>query len=123
MSQDVTQLSEVVVVGYGTQTKRDVSGSITSIKPDEINQFRASSMDAMLQGQGTGIQVAQASGIPGAPVRVLVRGVSSLSAQTEPLWVIDGMIISNPVSGVGGGNGATPINPMTLIDRLAEKES
>lgn len=117
MVTDVKALEEVVVVGYGTKTKRDVTGSITTVKAKDLQNFKATSMDALLQGQGAGIQVNQANGSPGAPVRVMIRGTHSIYAEAEPLWVVDGIPISNPANGIGlarassGQNYLATINP------------
>lgn len=114
---NVSQLQEIVVTGYGTSTKRDLTGAITQVKTKDLVNFKAPSVDAMLQGQGSGIQVNQATGVPGGPVRVMIRGTSSVSAGTEPLWVIDGIPVSADVSGLGGGGrGAIPQNPLASIN-------
>lgn len=114
-------LDEVVVVGYGTQVKRDMLGAVSSIDSKELTSFNATSVDQSLQGLAAGVQVTGASGVPGAPTRVLVRGTNSLFSGTEPLWIIDGMILS----GQGGGEltgfsrnagGATPFNPLATIN-------
>ncbi|MEK6481742.1 TonB-dependent receptor [Catalinimonas sp. 4WD22] len=100
LTADVQSLSEVVVVGYGTQMKRDITGSIATIKSEDLSNFKAApSLDQALQGQAAGVQVTSTSGVPGAPSRVLIRGTNSISSGTEPLWIIDGMILS----GQGGG--------------------
>lgn len=104
-------LDEVVVVGYGTTTKRENTGAVTSIKGEDLVKMKGLTIDAMLQGAGTGLQVSQSGGSPGAPVRVMVRGTSSLFSETEPLWVIDGVIIENPVGGFNGSNPLAMINP------------
>ncbi|WP_421948146.1 SusC/RagA family TonB-linked outer membrane protein [Phaeodactylibacter xiamenensis] len=114
-------LDEVVVVGYGTQVKRDMLGAVSSIEGKELTAFNATSMDQSLQGLAAGVQVTGSSGVPGAPTRVLIRGTNSLFSGTEPLWIIDGMILS----GQGGGEingfgrnagGATPLNPLATIN-------
>ena len=117
LEEETIGLDEVVAVGYGTKTRRDVTGSISTVKSKDIQNFKATSMDALLQGQGAGIQVNQASGSPGAPVRVMIRGTHSIYADAEPLWVIDGIPISNPANGIGltrasaGQNYLATINP------------
>lgn len=109
--EDSEALEEVVVIGYGTSTKRENTGAITSIKGDDLAKMKGLSLDAMLQGGGTGLQVAQSSGAPDAPVRVMVRGTSSIFSETEPLWVIDGIPILNPTNGFNGSNPLSMINP------------
>lgn len=113
-------LDEVVVVGYGSQLKRDVIGSVSTIKSKDLQSFNASSVDQQLQGLASGVQVSATSGVPGAPVRVLVRGTNSLFSGTEPLWIIDGMILSNQGGGELGGfsrnAGTAPFNPLATLN-------
>lgn len=117
MEQDVTQLEELVVTGYGTVVKRDYTGSVASVKSEQIAALKAPSLDAALQGQAPGLQVAGQSGTPGAPVRVLVRGTNSLTSGTEPLWVVDGVFINNPIGGFASGQGgAVGQSPLANIN-------
>ncbi|NEW84465.1 MAG: SusC/RagA family TonB-linked outer membrane protein [Mariniphaga sp.] len=117
LEEETIGLDEVVAIGYGTKIKRDVTGSITAVKSKDIQNFKASSVDALLQGQGSGIQVSQSNGTPGAPVRVMIRGTHSIYADAEPLWVVDGIPISNPVNGVAGGlRGTAGQNPLATIN-------
>lgn len=117
MQVDVMQLQEIVVTGYGEQNKRDLTGAISSVKSKQLAEFSAPSLDAALQGQAAGIQVTSAGGVPGAPVRVLIRGTNSLTSGTEPLWIIDGMPISNPITGFANGQGgAMAQSPLANIN-------
>lgn len=111
LSEDTEALDEVVVIGYGSSTKRENTGAITSIKGDDLAKMKGLSIDAMLQGGGTGLQVSQSSGAPDAPVRVMIRGTNSIFSETEPLWVIDGIPIANPANGFNGSNPLSTINP------------
>ena len=95
MQQDIQSLSEVVVVGYGTQQKRDLTGSISSVKSEEIKDIPVSQADALLQGRAAGVQVVQNSGTPGAEIFVRVRGSGSLLGESRPLYVIDGVPMNN----------------------------
>lgn len=114
---DVKALGEVVVVGYGTQQKRDVTGSIATIQGTDISQVPVPTLDAALQGRATGLQVSQLGGIPGSPVRIQIRGTSSIFAGTEPLLVIDGIIISQNIGGLEGGrSGGVGTNPLAAIN-------
>ena len=92
---DIKSLSEVVVVGYGTQAKGNVTGSIASIKAADIQNIPVAQADALLQGKAAGVQVVQNSGTPGAEVFVRVRGTASLRADSRPLYVIDGVPMNN----------------------------
>lgn len=111
LKEDTKSLDEVIVIGYGTSTKHENTGAITSIKGDDLAKMKGLSLDAMLQGSGTGLQVSQSSGSPDAPVRVMVRGTNSIFSETEPLWVIDGIPIANPTNGFNGSNPLSMINP------------
>lgn len=87
---DVTALEEIVVVGYGTQEKRDVTGSIATISSQQLDDMPVASFTEALAGQAAGVQVQQVSGAPGANPVIRIRGTGSISAGNEPLIVIDG---------------------------------
>ncbi|AHM60265.1 TonB-dependent receptor plug [Flammeovirgaceae bacterium 311] len=108
---DVESLSEVVVVGYGTQIKKDVTGSVSSVKGDEVKNIPVASADALLQGKAAGVQVVQNSGTPGGEVFVRVRGTTSLLGETRPLYVIDGVPMNNSSAFNASGQ-----RPSTLAD-------
>jgi outer membrane receptor protein involved in Fe transport len=112
---DITALDEIVVVGYGTQKKEDVIGSISTVKSDKIMQVPAPSFVSGLQGQATGVQVSSASGVPGAKQTVKIRGVNSISSGTDPLWIVDGMPIYSG-GGLEQSAGSTSQDPMSLIN-------
>ncbi len=90
MVPDIKQLSEVVVVGYGTQRKADVTGAIATFNTDQIKERPLLKVDQALIGQMAGVRVKQTSGIPGRGFSIQVRGTGSISATTEPLYVVDG---------------------------------
>jgi len=87
----VQDLQEVVVVGYGTQKKTNVTGSVTTVKASEIENKPYTSVDKALQGEVAGLQSVASSGAPGANQSIRIRGVSSINASNSPLWVIDGV--------------------------------
>ena len=87
-------LEEVVVVAYGTQKKADLTGAIGTIKGRDIENKPFSSVDKSLQGGIAGLQSVAASGQPGSSQAILIRGVSSITASTAPLWVVDGLPIN-----------------------------
>ncbi|GEO02722.1 SusC/RagA family TonB-linked outer membrane protein [Adhaeribacter aerolatus] len=95
MGVDAKQLGEVVVVGYGTQQKRDVTGSISQVKGEEIANLATPSFDQQLAGRASGVQVQSSSGILGSPPNIRIRGVNSISTaaggNSTPLIVIDGV--------------------------------
>ncbi|MDR1455524.1 MAG: SusC/RagA family TonB-linked outer membrane protein, partial [Tannerella sp.] len=115
LMEDTRSLDEVVIVAYGTQKKRDVTGSISTVKSDVFETATGTTNFAsMLQGQAAGTSIQTSSGRLGANVGVLIRGVSSISAGTAPLWIIDGVPL---VTGINIDNGmATAQSPMSLIN-------
>lgn len=111
-----TQLNQVVVVGYGSQKRKDITGSVASVPALALKQ-PIPSLDRALQGSVSGIQVTQATGQPGAGVTVQVRGVNSINAVAEPLYVIDGFPTSNSNSLTDAGVTNGPkINPLASIN-------
>ncbi|MGZ3810823.1 MAG: SusC/RagA family TonB-linked outer membrane protein [Mucilaginibacter sp.] len=109
MSQSMSNLNEVVVTGYAKTKRKDVTGSISSIKGDDLRQTQPTTFDQALQGKVAGVVVQQISGQPGGGVSIQIRGVSSITGTNSPLVVIDGVIIppssdpghgSNPLSGI-----------------------
>jgi len=93
VSEDVA-LSEVVVTGYQTLQKRAVTGSIATVKAEQIKNAPIGSFDQMLQGQAAGTLIQANSGQPGAAANVIIRGIGSISGGTEPLYILDGIQIS-----------------------------
>lgn len=110
LKEEAYLLNETVVVGYGVKQKRDVTGSIETIKAKDISQSSGtSSFEQAIQGRASGVQVTAANGVAGAPVKINIRGTSSISAGSEPLYVVDGIpIISGDLSSgaLGGGTNA-----------------
>lgn len=90
---DIKSLEEVVVVGYGTQIKREITGSIASVKASDLQHAVVPSFESALQGRATGVQITQSNGSPGSTVLVRVRGIGSISGNTSPLYVVDGVPI------------------------------
>ena len=99
---DVKSLEEVVVVGYGTQKKSNLTGAVSSVEPSDIQETPITSIDQGLVGRASGVMVTQTSGMPGAVASIRIRGSSSLQGGNEPLYVIDGFPVYN-----GGGYGNT----------------
>ena len=90
-----SQLNDVLIVGYGTQTRKSIVGSVAKISAVETKQVPVASFDAQLQGRAAGVQVNTYSGSPGEGVKVQVRGTASINASNEPLYVIDGVFVNN----------------------------
>ena len=117
LAEDATKLEDAVIVAYGTVSKESLTGSVTTLKSDEIASAPVTSVDKMLAGKLAGVTVTQGSGQPGSTSTIRVRGTSSISAGNEPLWVIDGipMMASDyrqlSAVGVGGGSSSTFLNP------------
>lgn len=122
LEEDTKVLDEVVVVGYGTMRKSDLTGSVVSIKTKDDEAARNASVDKMLQGKAAGLSVTTGSAAPGGAVNVKIRGAGSLRGDNSPLYVVDGNIISmdetiDPMSqGNGGGNSLMDKqNPLSQI--------
>lgn len=98
---DITALEEIVVIGYGSIRKSDLTGSISSVKGEELERTPMQSIDQGLVGRAAGVVVTQTSGMPGATASIRVRGTTSLQGGNEPLYVIDGFPI---YAGSGYGN-------------------
>lgn len=122
LNEDVQELEELVVVGYGTQKKKDITGAVSSLKKSDFNIGANVSIDQMIQAKSSGVQINQTSSEPGGGLSVKIRGQGSLNAGSEPLYVIDGLPIdnSNLLSGSGGeagtGTNLNPRNPLNSIN-------
>ena len=118
LKEDALQLDQVVVVGYGLEQKRDVTGSISTIKAKDINNTVTPSFEQAIQGRAAGVQVTAANGVAGAPVKINIRGTNSITAGSQPLYVIDGipMTTGNFAGGnLGSGtNALADINPSDI---------
>jgi len=94
LEQDLLFLDDLVVVGYGTQQRQEVTGAITSVRSEEIQNIPVSSFENALQGRMAGVNVAESTGEPGASPQITIRGTGSISAGNSPLYVIDGVPIT-----------------------------
>ena len=113
LREDANVLDNVVVIGYGTVKKSDLTGSVAALKPDGKNKGVVVNAQDMLSGKVAGVSVISNSGEPGAGSQIRIRGGSSLSASNDPLIVIDGLAIDN--SGVAGSpNILSTINPQDI---------
>lgn len=111
LEADVTALSEVIVTGYGTQPKREVTGAVSSVKGDAIQNLPLQSFDRALQGRAAGVQVRSSNGLPGGAVNIRIRGVGSVNAGNEPLFIVDGVQLNNQ------SNAAfTQSNPLAFLN-------
>ena len=133
LQQDVSELEEVVVIGYGTVLKKDLTGSVSSVKVSETISRQSTTVDQLLQGRAAGVQVTQNAANPGSGISVRIRGTSSLRGNNEPLYVVDGIIISSAsedVVATGGNNtgqeqqnGLNGINPRDIEDIQVLKDA
>ena len=121
LEESAAALDEIVVVGYGTQKKSDLTGSVTSLGQDDMNPGANASVDQLMQGRAAGVQITQASSAPGGGLAIRIRGSSSLNASNEPLYVIDGFPIDNSPNLSGGGaaqvgDNQSPRNPLNALN-------
>lgn len=118
LQEDNQQLSEVVVVGYGTQKRTQLTGSVTKVSKDVFETSQSATLDGALSGQVAGLSVTASSGQPGADSHIRIRGGNSVNASNEPLYVIDGFIYFKDASagstGLGGIEGS--LNPLATIN-------
>lgn len=121
LREDATQLSEVVVIGYGQMRKKDLTTAVATLSAKDIRDQPVNSFDQALVGKLAGVQVQQTSGSPGAGVTVRVRGVGSITAGNDPLYVIDGVPVSNDNNRATGQNPGSfyseqPINVLSTLN-------
>ena len=118
LHEENQHLDEIVVVGYGTQKRTQLTGSVTKVKADVFSQSQAPTLDGALSGQVAGLSVTASSGQPGADSQIRIRGGNSVNASNEPLYVIDGFIYFKDASagstGLGGIEGS--LNPLATIN-------
>jgi TonB-linked SusC/RagA family outer membrane protein len=107
-----TELNEAVVVGYGTQTKADLTGSVTQLTSKDVENVPTVSFEQAIQGRTPGVQINQGSGKLGSGVQIRVRGSSSVTASNQPLYVIDGI----PVTSQDVGSDTEPLNPLADLN-------
>ncbi len=125
LAQDMSMIEAVVVVGYGTQRERNLTGSISATSSEDFNRGAMMSPQQLIQGKMAGVNISQNSGKPGGSNTVLIRGGTSLTGSNEPLYVIDGVPISTSSSlrqvNINSGGNQTyfdqePINPLNSIN-------
>ncbi|WET04148.1 TonB-dependent receptor [Flavobacterium sp. YJ01] len=109
LEENLNDLKEVVVIGYGTAKRADLTGAISSISSSAVTQSVATTIDQVLQGRAAGVQIQQNTGTPGGSSSVRIRGISSITGSNEPIYVIDGVIID-------GNSGSININPLAGIN-------
>lgn len=118
LKEEATIMDEVVVVGYGTMRRKDLSGAVESLRASDLMQGAPTNLTQGLQGRLAGVQVNQSDGAPGSGVSITIRGANSFSTNSQPLYIVDGIPFetgSTPTSGVNEGNNTTS-NPLSLIN-------
>lgn len=113
-------LQEVVVIGYGSTTKKDATGAVDAVSAKDFNKGSMASPEQLLQGKSAGVQITQASGEPGAGINIRIRGTSSVRSNNNPLFVVDGVPLPGNDSSAGGadvGFGTSAAkNPLSFIN-------
>jgi iron complex outermembrane receptor protein len=108
LTESSSQLEEVVVIGYGTAQKKDLTGAVDLVTPDDFNKGSAVNAQQLIQGKVAGVSIVSNDGAPGAGSNVLIRGIGSLNLNSNPLYVVDGVPLD--AGGVGGSR-----NPLNVI--------
>ncbi|MCI1187253.1 SusC/RagA family TonB-linked outer membrane protein [Hymenobacter sp. DH14] len=109
LGENTTQLAEAVVVGYGTQRRQDITGAVTAIDSKQFVQGQVTNPEQLIQGKVAGVSITSAGGAPGASSTIRIRGNTSLTANSDPLYVIDGVPVDK--NGIDGAS-----NPLSLIN-------
>ena len=113
---DTRNLDELVVVGYGTVRKSDLTGSVSTIKGDAIKEMPVTSVDQAIQARAPGVQVTQSSAAPGGGISIRVRGANSINSGSEPLYVIDGFPMYPDNGAISAGGNRQASNAMATIN-------
>ncbi|MBL4663874.1 MAG: SusC/RagA family TonB-linked outer membrane protein, partial [Flavobacteriaceae bacterium] len=120
LTEDVESLSEVIVIGYGTTTIKDATGSVSSVTAKDFNQGVITTPEQLIQGKTAGVQISQSTGEPGAGVSIRIRGANSVRSNNNPLFVVDGVPLSGGSTSASGqdvGFGTTgDKNPLSFLN-------
>ena len=122
LEEDLMSLEEIVVIGYGAVKKNDMTGSVVAVKAEEINRGALTSPQEMLRGKVPGVNITAGSGAPGEGAEIRIRGGASLSANNNPLIVIDGVPVANE-AGPGMANGLSMVNPNDIASFTVLKDA
>ena len=122
MTEDSTQLEEIVVIGYGTTTVKDATGSVASVRAEDFNKGVIASPEQLIQGKTAGVQISSTSGAPGAGVNIRIRGSNSVRSNNNPLFVVDGIPLSGGATTAGANVIGLGGNPAKIIRYLTPKE-
>ncbi len=116
LDSNVEGLDEVVVIGYGTMKKSDLTGAVSSVKSEALQQAQSVNIAEALQGHTAGVMISSNEGSPGAGMSIQIRGASSLNASSQPLYVIDGFPIEMQSLGINTGISGSQPSPLNDID-------
>ena len=120
LEENASALSEVVVIGYGTQSVKDATGAVSVVSSDDFNKGVISSPEQLIQGKTAGVQITQSSGEPGAGINVRIRGTASVRSNNNPLFVVDGVPLAagdTEAEGSDIGAGASSAkNPLSFLN-------
>jgi len=116
LEEDASILDEVVVIGYSSERRKDLTGSIVSVKSEELDKIKPVSFEQGLAAKASGVQVITSEGGPGAGFKIRIRGGSSINASNDPLYVIDGFAINGAPQGTAVGIGNSTTSPLASID-------
>lgn len=122
LESEATTLNDVVVVGYGSMKRKDLTGSVSSVSSKAIGQAVVTSVDQVLQGRAAGVQIQANSGAPGSSSSIRVRGISSLNLSNEPIFVIDGVVIDGKQD-ASGNSPLASINPSDILSMDVLKDA
>ncbi|NND16339.1 MAG: SusC/RagA family TonB-linked outer membrane protein [Eudoraea sp.] len=119
LEEDAEALEEVVIIGYGTTTVKDATGAVTAVSAEDFNGGVIASPEQLIQGKTAGVNIQQSSGEPGAGISINIRGSSSVRANNNPLFVVDGIPLSGESTSPGGdaGLGGSAVrNPLNFLN-------
>lgn len=123
LKEDAQALEEVVVVGYGQMKRSDLTGSVVSVNDKAIKKSVPTSIDQVLQGRAAGVQIQANTGTPGGSSTIRIRGTNSLNATSQPIFVIDGVIIDSSSEDDGNSNPLATINPSDIVSMDVLKDA
>lgn len=120
LQEDAQALDEVVIIGYGTTTVDDATGSVSAVTAEDFNTGVISSPEQLIQGKTAGVQITQTSGEPGAGIDFRIRGTNSVRSNNNPLFVVDGVPLANDNTSAGGADigfgTSAPRNPLNFLN-------
>lgn len=117
LKENTGQLNDVVVIGYATQQRKNLIGSVSKIDPSGTKNIPEASFDAQLQGKAAGVQISSNTGVPGSDIFIRVRGATSINATNDPLYIIDGVWVNNgSLQNIAQDRGTSPLSDINPSD-------